>query len=54
VIAAGVRLHHAGVNGKPFARDQSGDHAGCDDTLEEVAKNVALPEPWSRFSEKVE
>ena len=45
MIAARVRLHHARVHRKPFALDQTGRHAGCDDTFKEVAKNVALPEP---------
>ena len=45
VIAAGIGLHHAGVDSEPLALDQAGRHAGYNDTLEYVAENIALPEP---------
>src|SRR5580704_393347 len=45
MVAAGVGLHHAGVDSKTFALDQPGSHAGHHDPLEYVAKDVALSEP---------
>ena len=45
MITAGIGLQHAGIDGEPFALDQAGCHADGDETLEDVAKDVALPEP---------
>ena len=45
VVTAGIRLHHTGIDGKALTLNQAGCHARGDDTFEDVAKEIALPEP---------
>ena len=45
VIAARVRLHDARVHGKPFPLGEAHNHRSHDDTLENMAQDVALTEP---------
>jgi hypothetical protein len=54
VVAAGIGLHHAGIDSKSLTLDQPSGHAGRDDALKDMAKDVALSEPMDRFSENVE
>jgi hypothetical protein len=45
MVTAGIGLHHAGIDGKAFTLDQSGRHAGRNDTLEYVPKHIARSKP---------
>ena len=45
MVAARIGFHHARINSKSFALDQTGGHAGSDDAFEYAAKYIALPKP---------
>jgi hypothetical protein len=44
-VAAGIGLHHAGIDGEPLALDQAGIHARTHHSLEYLAEDVAVTEP---------
>jgi hypothetical protein len=43
-LPAGIRLHHAGIDRKAFAADQTGVHALLQDPFEHKAEPVGLTE----------
>ena len=45
VVPTSIGFHDAGVDSEDFAFDQAGRHASRNNALEQVAKNITLPEP---------